>query len=108
MDNSINSQNIHSWHPGDPDIEDMERWRHSDEGQRILAALDAARPKFLAEYHGRPIIYGTAGNIERGNLEELFYNPQYCIGVDPYSPETELISRFFMYKKIDNVWGLLP
>lgn len=74
-DNKISGslENIRSWHPGDPDIEQMEAWRR--EHKHELVAFYESRPK--AQFNGQALLFGTGGDLDnQSNLSELFYKSE--------------------------------
>lgn len=52
------------------------------------------KARLVAMYHsiqegmnkpiGQPLLFGTGGGLEQSGAAEMFYNPSYAIGCDPY------------------------
>lgn len=66
----IISMNLALYGQMDPDMPVL-----NTETKRLLAqAMESVRPKMESAWH-RIIVFSTAGDMEQGNLEELFCDP---------------------------------
>jgi hypothetical protein len=96
---SGSNETIRSWHPGDRDVEDMERWRRENPelARQLVASYESARPGSNA-FPGSVLVFGTAGDMEAGDLQNFFTKPDgYVVGIDPYRHDAEVSSAVIKY-----------